>query len=182
MLFEDPLQLWLLLVVVEVVIAAVWLRTRSRRWKLALAGPVLLGGALALTAHLVVTDGEYIAAALKEMAAGAEVGNFEPVERYLHDDCRMPLVRRSHMGREALLAACKDAQKRYGVVVVQPTGIETSFDDDAVVTDLWTTVRLAMGQTYRLRWRFEWVRTDDGMRVIEVELVEPKEISDRVFR
>ena len=180
-LFEDPLPLWLLLVVVEAVIVAVWLARRAPRWKLAMGIPLLLGGASALTAHLVVTDREYIAAALREMAAGAEAGDFEPVERHLHKDCRMPRVGRPDLDRQALLGRCKGAQRRYKVDRVKPTGIVTLDDGDAAVTNLWTTVGLASGEQFRLRWRFKWARTDEGMRVIEVELVEPGEIAERVF-
>ena len=180
-LFENPLPLYLLLLVVEALIVAVWLARRSSRWKLAMAIPLLLGAASALTAHLVVTEREYVAAALQEMAAGAQVGDFGPVDRYLADDCRMPLVGRSPLGREAVLAACRAARKRYGVVLVKPTDVVTFSDAGKIVTNARTTVGLATGEMFRLRWRLQWVRTDDGMRIVEVELLEPKDISDRVF-
>jgi len=130
---------------------------------------------------LVETDRERIDRAVREIAAGAEAGDFAPAGRYLADRCRMPLPGDRPVGKDALLAAGREAVRKYGVRAVAPSGVETAVEGAAATSTLTTRVTAGSGRTLTLSWRLTWAETADGWRIVEVELTDPAWVLDLLF-
>ena len=180
MLFESPLGLYLTLLVIEAGIAAVWLARRKRAWKLAMIAPIVLGVAIGVTARLVVTDREYVEVALAEIASGAGTGNFEPAERHMHPDCRMPIIGRGPIGRRVILNWCKSRRAQLEINSIEPFAVSTIVDGDRLITDFRTRFTPSIPTIDSIRWRLVWVPSGGVLRIHEIEIVEPRELLGRL--
>jgi hypothetical protein len=170
LLFENPLKLYLLLAVAEVVVAAFWYSRRTRRWGLGMLVPVLLAVVVALTAHLVMTDREQIAAALKAIAASAEAGDLSAAAGYLDADCVGAGYRGSRLEREELILLGQQALRKYPVQTVRLSNVETKIAGANATTTLNTHVTFRSGERYRLDWKVQWAKRPAGWRIVAVEL------------
>ena len=180
-LFENPLPACLMLLVAEAVVAAVWLRRRTRPWAAAMLAAPLLAGAVLLAGHLVQTDRERIAAILAEIAADAGTGRLDAAERHMHPQCLMPVGAGAGLDRSDIVRWGRGTLKRYGVVTVAVTGVDTVLTGDRAVTALGTVVTLRTGQRYQLRWRLSWTADGGRWRIVRIEMTSPQSIRDLVF-
>jgi len=180
MLFESPLRLYLTLLVIEAGIAAVWLARRTRAWRLAMVAPIVLGVAVGVTARLVVTDREYVEASLAEIASGAETGDFDPADRHMHPDCRMPILGRGPIGRRVILNWCKSRRAQLDIRSIEPFAVSTITDGDRLITDLRTRFKPPIPTIQSIRWRLVWIRNGDVLQISEIEIVEPRELLGRL--
>lgn len=173
MLLEDPLGIYIALLVVEAGMAAMWLARRARFWKMAMIVPVVLALAVGVTARLVVTDAEYIEAALQEIASGAEQLNYEPARRHMHAECKMPLPGRIEAGRRLILELCKRRQESEGVRAIGLSNVSTIEVAGRYVTECRTVILLKTGEHIPIRWRVVWAEEDERLQIVEIELVDP---------
>jgi hypothetical protein len=169
-LFESPLKLYLLLAVAEMAIAACWYSRRSRRWALALLGPPVLGGIVALTAHLVVTDRERIVAALKDIAASAEAGDLTAAAGDLDPTCVGVDRSGDAIPAPALIALGQRALRTYPVQRVRLRNMVTDIAGANATTRLSTEVTFRTGERFRLNWKVQWAKRPAGWRITAVDL------------
>lgn len=176
-LFEHPLWLYVVCGVAEAVIGFGWLLSRSRRWKRAAIVPAGIALLVAVLGIVVQTDREKISAALKDIAARVETGDFAGVGRHLDPACRCPTGGGGSLSKQELLDRGKSVATRFSVWMVHARRIRTVFDGDAAATELDVLTTSDAGLRL-MSWRVRWARRGDGWRIVEVELLSPKELRD----
>ena len=105
-LFDNPTYLYLALALAEVALAAVWYERRGRRTAALLVVPVVLAGGLFALERAVVTDREWIAGAVEDIAADVARGRTAALERHL-DERFVASFRGRDVGRAHALALAR---------------------------------------------------------------------------
>ena len=167
--FENPLKVYGTLAFAEFVLAGLWYQRRSPRRAMTLLAPPLLVAATALTAHLVVTDREQIAAALKDMARHVLDANADGLKAYIDEDYR-GLIAKDKSGLMARATATL-GQFRFESVKLKSPEIDVSgkkanarFTAEVVLTD-----PILGGRPIRTDWEFLWVKTADRWRILQIK-------------
>ena len=167
--FENPFNVYVTLAFAELVLAGIWYQRRTPRRAIALLAPLLLAAATALTAHLVVTDREQIAAALKEMAGHVLDANAAALQQYIDEDYQ-GLVAKDKSGL-MVRAAATLRQYRFESIKLKSTEIKVSakkanakFTAEVVLTD-----HVLGGRPIPTDWEFLWVKTDDRWRIRQIK-------------
>ena len=172
LLLEEPTNLYIALGVAELALLAVWHSRRSRGLAMALAAPPLLALAVLLADVLVKTDREQIAQALQAVARTGERGEVDAARPYLADDMR--LVRGSiSADRDAALEIARAALAFWPVKRVKLQRLETTVEGDRAASDVEAQLTSRREETLPTAWRVQWVRTRDGWKILQVELVRP---------
>jgi len=179
-LFEQPVWLYVAVVVAEAVIGFGWLLSRSRRWARAAIVPAAVALVVVLLGVLVQTDREKIAAALKDIAAKAQAGDFAGAGRHLDATCRYPLAGGGSVGRKELIDRGQWAVRTFNVRMVRAQQIRTTVYGDSADTELavWTTSDAGFRA---MTWQVTWARRDDRWRIVEVKLIKPDDIREVLF-
>lgn len=177
-LFEDPLYIYILLGIAEIALAWTWYVRRTRQWLLALLPAPVLAAAVALTAHLVVTDAEKIASALEEIAAGVEQGDLAPAELYVDVDCRSPGRGGRIVDKAELLGRARREMDRWKISAARPGSVRTEVAGANATTTLGTRITFSGGQlggqVFDIGWRLQWARRPAGWRIVRVEITRPE--------
>ena len=179
-LFEQPVWLYVALVVAEGVVGFGWLLSRSRRWARAAIVPAAVALVVVLLGVLVQTDREKIAAALKDIAAKAQAGDFAGAGGYLDATCQCPVPGGGSVGRKELIDRGQWAIRTFSVQMVRAQQIRTTIDGDSADTRLavWTTSDAGFRA---MTWQVKWARRGDGWRIVEVRLIKPEDIRELLF-
>ena len=176
-LFEDPLTIYAGLVMIEIVMLALWRRYMTSRRLLALAVPLLLGGAVFFIERTVVTDAEIIVAALEEIAetASADSRDLGPIRTYLDNDVRVDLGTGLGrvMNRGRALKRWPRVLDEYHVVSASISNAEVEVNGDSArarfAADItYRVTRNGSELTTQLLWTVDWRRRNDGWRIIQV--------------
>ena len=181
LLFEDPLKLYLVLGVVEVALVAFWYSRRTAGWALSLLGPVAVGGAVAVTAALVVTDRERITSALEAIAAAAEARDLLSAAGHLDPGCEGVRPGGRPLTREELIVVGQAALARHPIARIRAGDVDTQIAGANATTTLRTRVTFTTGEQFTLRWKVQWARRPAGWRIVAVELLAPRMLSDYTF-
>ena len=167
--FENPLNVYVTLAFAELVLAGIWYQRRTPRRAMALLAPLLLAAATALTAHLVVTDREQIAAALKKMAGHVLDDNSAALQEYIDEDYR-GLIANDKAGL-MVRATATLGRLRFESIKLKSTEIDVSgkkanakFTAEVVLTD-----HVLGGRPIPTHWEFLWVKTDDRWRILQIK-------------
>ncbi len=164
MIFEDPFWPCMVLALAELAIVAVWWLSRSRRLRLAMAGPPVLAAAVFLVAALVVTDREKIIAASRAIAADIEAGRTESLQRYL-DERFAARYRDARLDKAAAIEICGSESRRYAVSSVKLARPEVRVQARQATLNVLVDMNVdsSLG-TYpvRLRMELRWVKAPDG--------------------
>ena len=172
-LFEDPFTIYLVLVLVEVVLAGAWYGRRRKVLLMWMLAPALLAGGTWWLERTVVTDREEILAALDEIARAVERGDVVALAEFLDDDYRGWGARKA-----GAVAMAKAATLKWNVreVTYGPAPqIELHGSDraDSLVrmTVRYTTTGEGLA-SWPLGWRVEWVRRSGGWKVRRAALTD----------
>lgn len=174
--FEDPTVVYAILAFVELLLAAVWFSRRDGRSALRLLYPLLAGLLVFAVARLVVTDREYLTAAMHEIAADCAAGRVDAAGRYLDAQAQVdlpPPYGGTNLNREQALAVGRKAIKALGVDDVRFTKLTVNVENDAAVVHAATLIRFRKapgeGGNTSLIWDLEWVERPDGWRIVRVK-------------
>jgi len=174
-LFEDPTELYVLLGLLEVVLAFIWAARRTRTAALRLIVPPVLGVLAFGVSELVVTDREEITAALGEIAADCQAGQVARAAFYLDPEARVslpPPVGGVNMAKGPALVAGKAALVGFGVTAVDlgRVKVEVTGEEARVqaVTFIARRRGAADGGKIPLTWDMDWGRRPEGWRILRV--------------
>ncbi len=91
-LFENPLYIYILLGVTELVLLIIWRMKRTRRAGVHAAIPIILTAAVFLTSWLVVTDREQIMGISAEIAHALQLRDVQTVRKHISADFAGPYL------------------------------------------------------------------------------------------
>ncbi len=183
-LFEGPVYAYVVLGIVEVVLAWMWYSRRTARFALALLPAPVLALAVGLTAHFVRTDREKIASALEVIAAAIEAGDVGSAGAFLDEDCRSPYRGGRLIDKEGLLAIARHALARWPVRDIRLGSLQTEVAGPNATTALETRITFGGqlgGQTFAMGWRLQWARRGEAWRIVRVEVTHPAFARDLNF-
>lgn len=165
-LFEDPIYVYVALVVAFLALAAVWYERRTRRAALLLLAPPVLAAVVFALEALVVTDREQIVAAAKDIAASVEAGDFGGILKHLDEDFTASLqgatIRKTDVQH---IVAQQAAVHRITRVAFSKTVVEVGSDEAAM--HVVTIITWSAGRS-PLVWDVLWVKTAQGWRIRHV--------------
>lgn len=165
-LFEDPLAVYVLLGVAELVVVAVYYQQRTlRRIASVFVCPILAVGVFAI-ATLVVTDREQITAAMHEIAQDVQAGSFDKAAAYLDEDLT------GHYGGKA--EAAERGRKMLKAWKIRSVRFKKPhLEVDAPRADLRVTTAVELDTPAGLTrtamaWEIAWIKRDQGWRIRNV--------------
>ena len=174
-LFEDPTSFYVLLGVVELLFLAMWIKRRTRAWAVRLAIPVAVALAIFGISRLVVTDREYIANAMREIADDCGAGSVETAGTYLDAAAIVDLpdpYGGVELSRDKALAGGRLALKAMRVREVRYIRLAVDVDGEKAKVHTSTLIQFGRstgkGETTGLIWNLEWAQTPDGWRIVRV--------------
>ncbi|OPX23681.1 MAG: hypothetical protein B1H04_03425 [Planctomycetales bacterium 4484_123] len=178
LLFERPWPLYVALGLVEFIFLLGLAWRRSWSWARVAAGPVVLAGLVALSAHLVETEAERIEGIVRQVARQVEAGDVVAAASRLDVACRVVRPARPPLDRKELVSLAAGVLGDYPLqsVVVRTvqTRVRGNQADSIVVTD----VVPPDGLTRRLAWQLRWVRRGGGWMVLELRLTHPRALAN----
>ena len=150
---------------------------------MALAVPPVLALAVFVTARLVVTEREWMIAAVEEMACQTGRGRVEAIEAHLAADARGSLARYGPGGalsRAQLVAAARAAMQHYGVqeVTIKKAEVEFLTPTTArmeVTTNISYDCAGVRG-TAMLAWTLDWLKRRKRWAILEIHAPHSVEI------
>ena len=142
-LFEQPLGFLGMMLVAEIVLAAIWRERRTRGTARLLIVPAALAALVGVLSVLVVTDREQIRHACEQIAADLSAGKTDGLQTYLDDDATIDLGRYGGIGldKRMTILAAKTAVGRWNVRQIAITKFRVQFGHRAIV-DLTTVMTL----------------------------------------
>ncbi len=181
LLFETPLAVYVILVVAEAAVAAIWYTRRTRRWTRALLVAPVLGLVVGLTAYLVETDMEQINSAMSDIARSVESGDLNAAVEHLDESCVAPTSSRRTISKDNIILVGRMALQRRPVKRLYTIGPVTTIAGDKAVTKVKVRIILESGEGGDTEWRLEWARGEAGWRIVRVEILSPPELADWSF-
>lgn len=178
-LFENPLAIYIVLALAEVVLGWMWYTRRDRRlvrWLLVVPAVGLVVG---LTAWLVVTDNEKIQRNLKDMSAAVVAGDIDALGTYLDATCYAP-VGGSSIDRKELLDRGREVISRYQVRQIKLESIDTAISGPNASTLLGTRIYLSnfITDSIAITWKMQWGKRDGQWRLTAVQIDKPSMLAD----
>lgn len=176
-LFENPLPIYIVLALVEVVLAWLWYTRREPKLARALVFPLAAGVIVGIVAHLVVTDREKINANLSGMAEAVKAKDFSGLGNYLHQTCygQTPV---GQINKDELLLAGREVTGRYEVSNISLSNVQTVISGANATTELDTGITLKTGESLPVSFVMQWGRQSDGQwKLVWVRLTKPKELA-----
>ncbi len=172
---ENPLKLYLLLGLIEVILAACWYARRNPRLLYALIAPPVLAVTIGIVAHCVVTDREQIAQAMGEIGEGVCHNCLAPASRYLDPSYNVPLPLPigGTLNRDQLLGLANVAIQNHHVSDISFGQVETKIAGHNATTLLETRVSINEGSFY-ISWKLQWAKRPDGWRIVRLEITKPE--------
>ena len=168
--FEDPLWLYVLLFIAEVVMVWLWSKSRERAALLRCLIPLGLAGVVFAVATLVVTDREKIQRATDELVADAKAGRLTAFERWLDREFQ-GTFRSKPMNRDQALAEARRVLGRGSIKDIEIQKNEIKVQGADAYQRLQTAIRFSGGGfsgRLPMMWRIHWIRTTEGWRIYEV--------------
>ncbi len=186
LLFETPLAVYVILVVAEAAVAAIWHGRRTRRWARALLVAPALAAAVGLTAYLVETDIEQINSAMAEIARSIEAGDLNAADVYLDPSCQAPTQGGKPLDKDELIRIGRMATSHWPVKRLITVGPKTDITGDKATTQVKTRIILQSDEYVDAEWRLEWARREAGpngagWRIVRVEPLYPPELTSWSF-
>ncbi len=184
-LFENPLYLYITLAVVELAAAGVWYSRRDRKSALALLPAPVLAVAIGLTAWLVRTDREEIAAVIQAVGAAVERRDLAAVGEHVDANCRSPGSGRTVIGKDELMAIARAALARWTVTEIRLRNIETELAGANATTLIDSRVFARsdrFGQQVRdIGWQLQWARRPAGWKITRLAVTYPEFLKNLSF-
>ncbi len=186
LLFETPLAFYVILVMAEAAVAAIWHGRRTRRWTRALFVAPVLAVAVGLTAYLVETDMEQINSAMTDIARSVESGDLNSADVYLDPSCHAPVPGGKPLDKDELIRIGRMAVSRRPVKRLITVGPRTDITGDKATTQVKTRIILQSDEYVDAEWRLEWARRETGpngacWRIVRVEPLYPPELTSWSF-
>ncbi len=188
-LFESPLKLILVLLVVEFVFLQVWSRRRTRRtgW-LAVGGLIAIPLLLAVQ-YLVVTEHERITRVCETLADAVGDGDALAFARHIAVDFSVERGER-HWDKAELMEDFQRVLTRWDVQEERLSGFEIEVRDHSAVASFRASCRLIstdlMVPYHVSYWRLAFAKRDGAWRVTHVQRVssdrEPRGLAPDLFR
>jgi hypothetical protein len=175
LLLENPLKLYLVLALIEIILGACWYARRARAMLYAMIAPAVLGVTIGLVAHFVVTDREKIAAAMDEIGNGVCHGCLVPASHYIDANYRVPLPLGGSLDRDQLLAMAQTAIQEHRITDISFHDIDTKVAGANATTLVGTRLTLNEGM-FDVSWRLQWAKRPDGWRIVRVEITRPEHL------
>jgi len=162
--FEEPLYVYVTLVFVELVLAAIWHERRSRKLLLLLAVPPVVAGIVFLVSSQVVTDRERIVQAAEAVARDLEAGSVAAAERYLADDY-------SGLGvnKAGAIATGASIIRTYEIGKIKLTKVNVAVDGPVAAMQVTTIITLEGGARGSLDWQLRWAKRPEGWRIVHIQ-------------
>jgi hypothetical protein len=172
LLFEDPMPIYVVLGILEIIMAAVWYRGRVKRVAIALAVPPLLAGVFLAMDVLVVTDREKLDLSLREIATDLQRGDIQAATQFLSDD-----FGGYYNSPKGAAEACEKAMRMYGIKKVSVSDVRTElYNESMAKVQARTFVDFdvpGFGQGRQaIDWTIHWALRNGQWKIIEVD--EPK--------
>jgi hypothetical protein len=179
-LFENPIYLYIILAITEIVLGSMWHRRRGRRRLAYLAIPIGLAVAIFALEALVVTDREYITDALREIASEVETFDGQPrleaASRYLDESVVVdfgPEAGGMNLTREQALLAARAVLERSPITNVRFMNLDVEVHAEAADARFATFIAFTseeLGpQNASVRWTLRWARRAGGWRIVRVD-------------
>ncbi|MDY7010767.1 MAG: hypothetical protein SVV80_08455 [Planctomycetota bacterium] len=181
LLFETPLAFYIILVLGEAAVAAIWHTRRTRRWTRALLIVPVLAVIIGLTSYLVETDKEKINSAMADIARSVESGDLNAAVVHLDPSCLAPAPFGKSLDKDELIRIGRMALHRRPVKRLTTVGPKTKITDDKATTEVKARIILESSESVDTYWRLEWARGDDGWRIVVVEALYPPELASWDF-
>lgn len=172
-LFEQPLGFLAIMLVAEIVLAAIWRERRTRGTARLLIVPAALAALVGVLSVLVVTDREQIRHACERIAADLSAGKTDGLQIYLDDDATIDLGPYGGIGlnKQMTILAAKGAVSRWNIRQIAITQFHVEFGHRAIV-DLTTVMTIESPDVGRRRtpltWRTRWLKRPAGWRIVSV--------------
>ncbi len=172
LLFESPWTVVPGLALVEMVLLANWNRRRTRRTaRIAIAGLAAIPLSVALQV-LVVTEGERIARACREMASAIAAGDVAAIGHHVSDSF-VVTARGGPNDKPELLDRAKATLTRWDVEEEWLRGVEVEVTGDKADVTFQSVCRLITNQgiipRHVSRWRLRFAREGDTWKVVDVQ-------------
>ena len=198
-LFESPLYVYITLSVAEAALAAMWHSRRQRKWAWALLPAPVLAGAVFLTAALVETDREKIAAALGAVGAAVERNDLPAAAQYIDANCRSPGPGEAFIDKAELMTIARQALDRWQVTDVRLRHIDTKVAGANATMQVDSRVAFRSGsygdQSINIGWRLQWAKrrrspdsdasrigaSPPGWRIVRIEITYPEFLRGLTF-
>ncbi len=186
LLFETPPAVYVILVVAEAAVAAIWHGRRTRRWAMALLVAPVLAAMVGLTAYLVETDMEQINSAMVEIARSVEAGDLNAADVYLDPSCHAPVPGGKSLDKDELIQIGRMALSRRPVKQLRTIGPETRITENKALTKVKVRIILESGEFVDTAWCLEWAKRksgpgEAGWRIVRVEPLYPPELTSWSF-
>jgi hypothetical protein len=166
-LVDDPTGVYVILAAAELILLVLWWHRRTAKLRLALLGPVVLGGAVFALDLFVQTDREQLLAAARDIAQAAKVGDVETAATYLDENY-------TGFGgsKEKILARTKTLQTRYTIETVKLTDFNMTLSNRQAQMNVTSVIHFGAGTSIgmtSLRWTLQWIEREDGWRISNIE-------------
>jgi hypothetical protein len=159
---EDPTYLYVLLVIVELVLMAIWYSRRTAWSARLLLLPVVLAGCVVAADAMVVTDRERLKQVVEEIAADVAGGSFDVATSYLDDSYQ------GFGGNKAGLIdrGLAEAHSRR-IEKVKFTRVQTIFSGKTAEMDVTTVIHMRgdYAGSRPIAWKIYWVDLPEGWRI-----------------
>ena len=166
--FEDPLWLYVLLILAESILLLVWKRPRTRQTATRLLIPAAFGALVFAVATLVVTDREKITRATHEIVETVSSGQTSTLEKYLDNDFH-GTFRGESLNRAKTISRARDALHRFRIRKVEVKRLEVKVSGQTATVRMLTGIR-AGGREVRgqfpVIWRIEWIKRGKDWRIL----------------
>ncbi len=181
LLFETPLAVYVILVLAEAAVAAIWHSRRTRRWTLALLVAPALGVAVGLTSYLVKTDLEQINSAMADIADSVEAGDLNGAVEHLDESCFAPTSGRKIINKDEIILAGRMALRRRPVERLQTVRPVTTITGEKATTEVKVRVILESSEYVDTVWRLEWAKRKPGWRIVRILALYPPSLASWNF-
>lgn len=168
---EEPIWLYVMLAVVEAVLAAAWHYRRSRRLAWALLAPPALAVAVGVLAWAVTTERERLAQALDQLAVAVRRGDHATVVKLVDRD-----YQDGRFDYDGILGAAGRTMDQYKLRAVSVSGLKVQIEDGQATVKFSARIEGDFGfgaDEVHTAWTLWWVQRPEGWRIISARLDMP---------
>ena len=167
--FESPLYVYVTLVLAELVLGVIWYESRKGKWVLGLLGPPMLGLAVGLVEHFVVTDREQIVAAVEEIAEAVETRQLHRMPQHLDEQFTATLGG-MRITKDEVVAVCNANVSKWSIREVNFHGMQVEITGREARMEV--TTFLVYGREGNLRsslmWDITWIKRQGRWLILDV--------------
>lgn len=171
LIFEDPLYLYIVLGLAELVLAVLWRERRTPSFAKAMLIPPILVLMVAGADYLVQTDREQLQESMVEIKTAIENNQISRIPSYLDDDFEAAIFGQTITKPMVVLFGQTQMEKRE-IDKINLYNLKIEFLGQRAKMHFTTIVTYGGNQRTGLIWDLEWLKRPEGWKMLRVR--EPK--------